>query len=70
MSFSASGFLDSNFISSKIDKVISIKATAYLSNNEWINYSNYITINSSGLYMTVSGVVITKLILVLEYTKP
>lgn len=70
MNFSASGWLDSTFPSSKIDKVISIRATACSSNNEWVDYSNGISINASGLYMTISNIVITKLIVVIEYTKP
>lgn len=72
MNFSSSGFLDSNFTSDKIGKVLSIKATAYSNRNDWFDCSNIITINhSSGLYMTLSsGIVITKLIVVIEYTKP
>ena len=70
MNFSSSGWLDSSFTLSTIGKVLSIKATAYSNNNEWFNCSNVITINSGGLYMTISGVVITKLIVVVEYTKP
>ena len=70
VNFSASGFLDNTFTPNKIGKVISIRATAYLSNNGWVDYSNDISINPSGLYMTISGVVLTKLIVVIEYTKP
>lgn len=70
MNFSSSGFLDSEFTPSKIGKVLSIRATAYSSNNEWVDYSNGISINSSGLYMYISNIVITKLIVVIEYTKP
>ena len=70
VNFSSSGFLNNKFTSSNIGKVLSIKVTAYTSNNEWLDCSNSITINSSGLYMYISNIVITKLIVVIEYTKP